>query len=197
MGTVFGNMTVDSNLQSQLMNTGNFTVMNRSIDEKEHSGEMHYPFMAKVISSVKPLNLIKILPIMVGSLSNKTEEKYGKILQPFLNHPTVFTIVSSDFCHWGSRFCYTPHDSTHNEIHDYIHWLDHLGMKHIEMKKPGAFVDYLKLYQNTICGRHPITVWLHTLEPGVSVKFVHYNQSSKVRKKNDSSVSYASAVAFA
>lgn len=74
----------------------------------------------------------------------------------------------------------------------------------IELQRPGAFADYLREYANTICGRHPIAVWLNAVvtnsENGkgeLDVRFVRYAQSSRVRsgKDNDSSVSYASAVA--
>lgn len=37
-------------------------------------------------------------------------------------------VCSSDFCHWGSRFRYQPHDKSHGEIADYIEWLDREGM---------------------------------------------------------------------
>ena len=35
------------------------------------------------------------------------------------------------------------------------------GMDLIEKMDPAAFSDYLKQYQNTICGRHPISVLLN------------------------------------
>lgn len=75
-------------------------------------------------------------------------------------------------------------------------------MEHIELQQPGAFATYLKQTSNTICGRHPIGVWLHAVkhnnDTGVEIldiKFVRYAQSSKARSVHDSSVSYASAVA--
>lgn len=67
----------------------------------------------------------------------------------------------------------------------------------IEMQRPGAFADYLREYSNTICGRHPISVWLHALRESAlthDVRFVKYDQSERVRSARDSSVSYASAV---
>lgn len=80
--------------------------------------------------------------------------------------------------------------------------MDQASMEHIELQEPGAFATYLKQTSNTICGRHPLGVWLqaakYNKETGVErldVKFVRYAQSSQVRSKHDSSVSYASAVA--
>lgn len=36
-----------------------------------------------------------------------SEGAYGKLLAPYLDDPSNLFIVSSDFCHWGSRFNYT------------------------------------------------------------------------------------------
>ncbi len=75
-------------------------------------------------------------------------------------------------------------------------------MSNIESQIPGAFVKYIKIYKNTICGRHPIAVYLWAMESNkrsglekVEIKFVKYAQSSQVKTGRDSSVSYASAIA--
>jgi AmmeMemoRadiSam system protein B len=101
----------------------------------------------------------------------------------------------------GRRFSYTPQptkeDGDFNEICDYIEYLDRKGMLLIEMQRPGAFAEYLREYSNTICGRHPISVWLHSVRESVlahDIRFVKYAQSEKVRSTRDNSVSYAGAV---
>ncbi len=79
--------------------------------------------------------------------------------------------------------------------------MDRLGMDEIANQEPGAFAKYIRLYKNTICGRHPISVYLWALKKNqecgsenVNVAFVKYAQSSRVFESHDSSVSYASAV---
>ncbi len=74
-------------------------------------------------------------------------------------------------------------------------------MDEIANQEPGAFAKYIRLYKNTICGRHPISVYLWALKKNqecgseiVQVAFVKYAQSSRVFQSHDSSVSYASAV---
>lgn len=68
----------------------------------------------------------------------------------------------------------------------------------IETLNPPAFTEYLRKYNNTICGRHPIGVMLQAVEAlkprgyNMSFKFLKYDQSSQCRHMNDSSVSYAS-----
>lgn len=79
--------------------------------------------------------------------------------------------------------------------------MDRQGMDHIASQQPGAFAKYIKLYKNTICGRHPIAVYLSALvenknagQETVEIDFVKYSQSGQVKTGRDSSVSYASAI---
>lgn len=37
---------------------------------------------------------------------------YGQALGQYLDDPSNLFIVSSDFCHWGSRFSFTYYDSS-------------------------------------------------------------------------------------
>ena len=48
----------------------------------------------------------KIVSIIVGDLSVSQARKYAKVMQPLLADPATVFVVSSDFCHWGSRFRY-------------------------------------------------------------------------------------------
>ncbi|KAJ2713675.1 Protein memo1, partial [Coemansia spiralis] len=84
-----------------------------------------------------------------------------------------------------------------------IQRLDYAGMAAIAQLDHAAFKQYLEDTRNTICGRHPVGVLLaavNTLypavvqgDPGPVLRFVKYDQSSKVCSPSDSSVSYASA----
>lgn len=205
--TPLGNLQVDDDLRNEILqlasSRSDFAIMEQAVDEREHSGEMQDPYIAKALVTANKLNVIKVLPIMCGGISPSKEEDYGKLLAPIIGRSNVLCVVSTDFCHWGSRFQYqpTPARTTTTEIHEHIRQLDQEGMKHIEMEKPGAFVDYLKQTKNTICGRHAIAVWLHAVHannPSIEVldiQFVKYAQSSQVRSIRESSVSYASATA--
>lgn len=46
------------------------------------------------------IDSIKIVPIMVGSITAEKEKIYGEALAPYLSDPATLFIVSSDFCHW-------------------------------------------------------------------------------------------------
>jgi MEMO1 family protein len=204
--TPLGNLSVAWELRKELWTTKQFTLMNQDTDEREHSGELHYPYIAKSLQDAGLFEQIRVLPIMVGGISHSKEEHFGTVLKEIIARPNVITIVSTDFCHWGKRFRYQPIPSegiAKKPIFQHISDLDHEGMKHIEMQEPGAFAKYFQQTKNTVCGRHPLAVWLHAISQNkesnvetLDVKFVRYAQSSEVRSMNDSSVSYASAIAM-
>jgi len=73
-------------------------------------------------------------------------------------------------------------------------------MQIIEAQDAKAFAQYQRDFGNTICGRHAIAVLLNAIAAlpppkRFSLKFVRYEQSSRCRTPDDSSVSYATAVA--
>ncbi len=187
--TPLGDLIVDHSINEELKSTGKFSTMTQTEDEDEHSIEMHLPYVAKVFDG-KP---IRIVPILVGAINTAKEDQYGKLLAPYLKDTSNFFVVSSDFCHWGSRFRYTyykPADSSlptslssrtprtaldSKPIHQSIRELDEEGILAITHPTSSngtqktaeearlAFADYLKQTKNTVCGRHPIGVLLAAL----------------------------------
>lgn len=53
------------------------------------------------------------------------------------------------------------YDHSHGPIHKSIEALDKMGMDIIETGDPDAFKKYQQDFDNTICGRHPISIFLH------------------------------------
>ena len=45
-------------------------------------------------------------------LTTGSEARYGVLLAHYLDDPSNLFVVSSDFCHWGTRFNYTFFDET-------------------------------------------------------------------------------------
>jgi len=137
--------------------------MNKNIDEAEHSLEMHIPYIKKVFNDYQ----FKLVPIMVGNLSPKAEQEYGQKLAPYLADDENLFIISSDFCHWGSNFDYYYYKNGANnekvEIWKSVENLDKLGMNYIESHDFQGFTKYLDETDNTICGRHPIGVFMNAL----------------------------------
>ena len=72
----------------------------------------------------------------------------------------------------------------------FVKALDHAGMDLIERLDAPGFTHYLKQYGNTICGRHPIGVFLNMVAEvrngltngyRMDLKFLKYAQSSQVK----------------
>lgn len=192
--TPLGDLPIDLEANEELLATGKFEVMDLQVDEAEHSMEMHLPYLAKVFHGYP----VKIVPILVGALNSENEALYGQLLAKYISDPTNFFSVSSDFCHWGSRFNYMHYERKHGAIYKSIEALDRMGMDIIETGNAEAFKQYLSEFENTICGRHPISVFLHMLrnsDTNIKINFLRYEQSSQCKTTRDSSVSYASAAA--
>ncbi|CAK5023536.1 unnamed protein product [Meloidogyne enterolobii] len=200
--TPLGDLNVDSFVSEQLINSHGsdaFEWMSTRNEEAEHSLEMQMPFIAKIMES-RPLGSFKIVPILVGSLSTTRQQFYGRIFANYLADPTNLFVISSDFCHWGQRFRYTPTESAGaRPIYEQITTLDKQGMDAISTLDPSMFNEYLKKTQNTICGRNPICAFNHyqqTNNVTAELRFLKYAQSNKVRSLTDSSVSYAAGALF-
>ncbi|GAA5913411.1 hypothetical protein JCM5296_000905 [Sporobolomyces johnsonii] len=101
--TPVGDLPLDLETIAELEKTGKFEKMVKETDEDEHSIEMHLPYIRKVFEGRD----IKLVPILVGSISTASEQSFGSLLAPYLADPSTFFVISSDFCHWGQRFRYT------------------------------------------------------------------------------------------
>lgn len=234
-----------------------FTTMSKSVDEAEHSGEMQLPYIHRLLQQLYPDQPVSsyppLVPIMIGATNPSTEKALGKILAPYITDESNAFVISSDFCHWGSRFSYTYYTpdapspaisplqlpngvgnetadlSIHKQhdwnqatnlrgsktpdkprIHESIAHVDRACMCAIASGKYDEFLEVIEETGNTVCGRHPIGVFMAAVEEverqqeNASVqgsgderrfRFMRYERSSDVFNSRDSSVSYVSAFA--
>ncbi|KAK4508627.1 hypothetical protein PRZ48_002366 [Zasmidium cellare] len=214
--TPLGNLPIDRETTAELHATGQFEWMSQSVDEDEHSLEMHLPYIYKILSKTfgpDPSSFPPLTPIMIGNTSASTETALGALLAPYLQDPTTAFVISSDFAHWGLRFRYTYYRPTPSTslnltqsskapsdppIHESIKTVDFECMGACEGGKHREWLGVLERTGNTVCGRHPIGVVMAALEEGggeARFRFVRYERSSEVKRVGESSVSYASAFA--
>jgi AmmeMemoRadiSam system protein B len=211
--TPFGPIGLDATILNDLRKSQKFSEFSPQDDEQEHSVEMQLPFLKYVMGN----QAFTIVPIVVGSTSPRMDAEYGSLLAPYFEQPETLFIISSDFCHWGARFGYQhllreqsvvlpnlppivyPMDEF--PVNGGIEALDRQGMRYIVEQDIDGFQTYLSRLQNTICGRHPICVFLEVLrcvpELGCKVHFVHYSQSHEISarpRRSESCVAYASGL---
>jgi len=65
---------------------------------------MQLPFLREVFEDCDD---IKLLPLMVGHVADKQLSTYGTVLSKYMKDPETLFVISTDFCHWGSRFDFT------------------------------------------------------------------------------------------
>jgi AmmeMemoRadiSam system protein B len=179
-------------------------IMQQQTDEDEHSIEMHLPFLSHVLhyptSAAVPSLASQgatIVPIVVGECGERMQKLLVEALSPYMSSKDCFFIISSDFCHWGSRFRFTHHfmPQQYPDIGDAIVAMDRQGMELIAARDLVGWHSYLSTTKNTICGRNPISVaMVGSDKESCSIQFVGYSQSSRCTGPADSSVSYASAI---
>jgi MEMO1 family protein len=170
-----------------------FEVMQEEVDEAEHSIELHLPFIATLFKQSR--TNVKIVPVLIGHISKSTLHALSTALLPYFTSLSTLFIISSDFCHYGKRFRYTPQPTSPTPLHAYIKTLDMQAFDLIRSKDLGGFRKYLDETGNTICGSAPLTVLLGMLEMRGKddvVELLGYDQSSKAEVEG-SSVSYLSA----
>lgn len=196
-----------------------FKMMSEEIDEDEHSFEMHAPFIYHQGQKSKH-GVPKIIPILISGMDSELQSELVDALLPFVGNEENHFIISSDFCHWGSRFGYTKIltnksatlDSLEADIHSLrfssmlkdipvhegIELLDRMALQIATKGSASEWKEYIRVSGNTICGQKPIAVILQLLEKyrsnesGDVFEWLGYSQSNPARSSKDSRVSYAS-----
>ena len=150
--------------------------------------EIELPFVYQLFGSSA-----KVVMIMVGDVNEKQKVEYAKALAPYVKDPKTVFVISSDFCHWGTNFDYTPYDPSKGEIWESISAMDHEGAELIESQDADAFHRYIEKTDNTICGANCIEIFLRAIkESGMKTQtsLLRYSQSNHVVDPSDMSVSY-------
>lgn len=185
----------------ELKRTGRFKQIGLKGEENEHSLELHFPFIAYFLTNPR----LKLVPIIVGNLTQKDVDYYSKALKKYFDDPKTVFCVSTDFCHWGSSFSYNYWDKENFKYpYEYIEDMDKTGCSIIEKMDPKGWISYIKKTKNTICGKNSVWLLLQLLETKnneketqkITTKLCGYSQSSKAKSNTDSSVSYASFISY-
>ncbi|KAL0239290.1 hypothetical protein PCE1_004978 [Barthelona sp. PCE] len=196
--TPIGNIPVDKDVRSELLDTGLFNELSPFQDTNEHSHELQFPFLKHLMN--KTQTDFKILPMLVPSLQSGKLEDVANALLPYFESNKFAFVISSDFCHYGKAFGYVlPASKTKDQpLHKAIEELDLRGAATIGSGYD-AFYQYITETENTICGRNPILVMLKTIKISSKEgewKVLNYSQSNPCRNNFDRSVSYCSMAFF-
>lgn len=184
--TPLGDLQVDDSIVSKLKKYPIF-IVSEDVHRVEHSLEMQLPFIREALGNVK------IVPIIVGRLSDETDVRLiAEFLRPLIGESDL-VVISSDFTHFGPRYDYQPFTS---DIKDNLRKLDSRAFSYVSNCNLAGFMHFRNETHDTICGFYPICVLMALLPPTAHASLLEYYTSSDVTKEDpDNSVSYM-AIAF-
>lgn len=156
--------------------------------EDEHALEIQLPFLQLALPAAS------VVPALVGELAPDDAAVLGPVLAALADDRTLF-VISSDFVHYGWRFGYLPFPAVGAEaVREGLRRLDMGAIERVCAGDGGGFVAYVADTGATICGRHPIELFL-AVPPGPRRgQLVTYYTSLDVTGDYEHVVSYASIV---
>ncbi len=99
--TPLGKVLLDNELIEGLVTSTNIITVNESVHKSEHSLEVQVPFLQKCLDNKEKKPSFKIIPILLGSISQDREEEISKVLTSHIDEKTLL-VVSSDLSHYPS-----------------------------------------------------------------------------------------------
>lgn len=190
--TPFGNLQVDTEVTEKLATEYGEAIqwMDQKVDENEHSLEMQYPLI-KYIWQDRP---VKIIPMLIGSLSEPREIEIAEALSPIITDEKTFFIISSDFTHWGEIFHHTPIQSTKKkQLSQQLQIADERSIGIIHQFNYEHFRFICEEIHGSICGCYSICLMLRILAEGYEFEVFDRSELCELRTMKDFSISYVAA----
>lgn len=187
--TPFGNIQLD--LEAVSLLGPEYFIANSRPHLKEHSLEVHLPFIKHFFPD------IKLIPLVCGQLDGSMIAPISESLSKLWN-PNTLWVISSDFTHYGRSFGYMPFSS---DIKTNLNKLDGSAIDKILSFDEKGFSSYVSETGATICGACPIRLILSILSKqkqsyhDIKSKLIAYTTSGDLTGDFSHCVSYAS-IAF-
>ncbi len=185
--TPLGDLDVDKDVTAELKEYPIFSKQ-PEVHRVEHSLEMQLPFIREVFGPD-----VKIVPIVIGLLSDDTEIRLlAEILKGYVSS-TDLVVVSSDFTHYGPRYQYQPFKEN---IRDNVRKLDSSAFEHLSHLDLDGFLKFQEETKDTICGFYPCSILTAMLPEGCKATLLEYYTSQDTTAEDkEHSVSYL-AIAY-
>ena len=185
--TSIGALNIDRDIVKKLADNA-LCAYRDDVYQVEHSFEIQVPLIIHYLPQVR------VVPLLVGTVSAQQIQDIAHVLIPFISRDTV-VMVSSDFTHYGDSYQYTPFA---DHIQQRIMQLDSGALEAIEAQSLKQFIQYVDQTGITICGRYAIAILLALLEQNafdaVTAQLISYKTSAHVTHTADTSVSYVGMV---
>lgn len=127
--TPLGEVKVNQEIVSALINSSKYFSSNPEAHKKEHSIEVQLPFLQALYGDE-----LRIVPIILATSDSNTIRAISKALQPYFNDENLF-VISSDLSHYPTY----PHANT----------IDKQTLHSIQSTQPERFIEQLAKNENT------------------------------------------------
>ena len=181
VSTPLGTIPLDTAMRDALLRSPIFRA-DDGVHRLEHSTQIQYPFLQHCLGD------FKLLPIIVGNLSNAAADALARALKQFLADD-VLLLVSSDFIHYGKDFDYEPFPE---DTEAKTRKLNLDAAEAIRKRDTAGFERIVNESGATICGREPIRAALPMLPDGCTGTVLHYATSSDESRDFSRFVCYCS-----
>jgi MEMO1 family protein len=168
--TPLGEVKINEETASKLMEKNKFIYYDEEADKNEHSLEVQLPFLQYWLK-----NDFKIVPLIIGSDAPSIYEKLAEALRPWFNSENLF-VISTDFSHYPS---YETAIKTDAETADAIVANDFKKLNDccFRNKQPGS-----NNLLTGLCGATAVQTLLHLTQnkPDISFEKIVYKNSGDV-----------------
>jgi AmmeMemoRadiSam system protein B/AmmeMemoRadiSam system protein A len=186
VSTPYGSISIDLEAVEKIASS--FSVIkNNGIHANEHSAQIQYPILQYALED------FKIVPLIVGQLSNKSIKKAAEALKLIMDDDTLL-VISTDFTHYGTDFGYAPFA---NNIRENVKQIDLEAFEKISLKDLEGFTKHLADTGATICGETPISIMIAMLPESANIEMTRYETSSDDTGDYSRFVCYMSAAGYA
>ncbi len=185
--TPFGEVKINEELASRIVEKSGFVGVDSSAHKYEHSIEVQLPFLQYIKKD------ITFVPICMGIQDKETAVEIGKAIAKSSKEP-LGVIASSDLVHYGSRFGYNPVKGSKEEI---LSWIENNDMEILKMAENmdvDGLYRFIDSKDYTTCGYGPLSVMLTCMKElgGKKARILDYSNSFETSGDYSAVVGYGS-----
>jgi AmmeMemoRadiSam system protein B len=189
-----GDVMVDAELATAIVNHSQFLDINPEAHRREHSIEVQLPFLQYIYNSN-----FKIVPITVGYSDHGMVKDVGIAIARAVRETTRDTIIigSTDLTHYGETYGYAPVGmKPFEKVREWVYGVDASIINTITSLNAERLINIVNENKYTMCGSLPVaTMLVATKELGAKKgKLLKYATSFDTQGSRDVIVGYASLV---
>ncbi len=186
--TPMGICRIDSELAGKIIEKSGFLEEDLHAHTQEHSIEVQLPWLQHVFNSVS------FVPICLSSSGPEVYKDIGRAISDSVIGNTV-VIASSDFTHFGESYGYAPVSGGPGNVLGFVEKVDMEAARAVAELAPERFLEIVKKYSATICGRAAIATMLYAVKDKAEKGTVlDYSTSYEVSKDIHALVGYCGIV---